>query len=202
MSHSLVRMAGWSAFANAALTALNIATLMLFFAVGGFWGTLNDGVSVFWVLSFVPVAVLFSQLHRSVNAPVSLITAAAGIVAMALFAALQFLLVIGAVRFEQSIGAILALGGLIGLFLLIHGLLAHSGKTLPSHVIWSTILFGLGYVGAAVGFWVGGMWHPVATAGFAVGTIAGGLWGIWVGQYVLKGRMPLATANLLGVHNA
>ena len=204
MHHSLVRTAGWSAYANAVLTVLNIGTLLVFYAAGGIWGTLNDGVSVFWVLSFVPVAVLFSQLHRSLNAPISLITAAAGIVAMALFAVLQFLLVIRAVRFEQTIGAILTLGGLVGLFLLIHGLLAHTGKSLPSHVTWSTILYGLGYLFAAVGFWIGGMWHPLATVGFAVGTVAGMLWGIWLGRSILNlnGPRPLETANLLEVHNA
>lgn len=198
MSDSLVRQAGWSAYANAVLTLLNIATISLFFATGGFWGTLNDGVSVFWILSFVPVAVLFSQLHRSVNPAVSLITAAAGIVVMVAFALLQFLLVIGMVSFEQTIGAILTLGGLVGLFLLIHGLLAQAGQTLPSRVIWSTLIYGLGYMAAAVGFWVGGMWHPLATAGFAMGTFAGVLWGIWLGRFLLNGRVPRAAAVIFG----
>ncbi len=202
MTRSLMRTAGWSAYANAALMVLNVATLMAFFTAGSFWGTVNDSVSVLWVLSFVPVAVAFSQLHRSVNPALSLVTAAAGIVAMFAFATLQFLLVIGAVGFEQTVGIILTLGGLVGLFLLIHGLLARDGQTLPPRLIWSTILFGLGYVAAAAGFWIGGMWHPLATVGFAAGTIAGTLWGIWLGRCFLDGRTPRVTANLLEVHNA
>lgn len=198
MTRSLVRWAGWSAYGNFALTVLNIATLSLFFAVGGLWGRLNDGVSVFWVLSFVPVAVLFSQLNRVVNPAVSLITAAAGIVAMVAFAVLQSLLAVGAVGFEQTIGAILTLGGLVGLFLLINGLLAHVGKTLPLRLVLSTLIFGAGYVVAAVGFWVGGMWHPLATVGFAIGTFAGLAWGMWLGRFLLGGRVDVATAVFAG----
>lgn len=199
MTRSLVRMAGRSAYANVVLTALNVATIALFFAMGGFWGTLNDGVSVFWVLTFVPVAIFFSQLHRSVNPAVSLITAAAGIVAMVAFATLQFLLFIGVVGFEETIGAILTLGGLVGLFLLIHGLLARVGKTMPTRLIWSTIMYGLGYLSSAVGFWIGGMWHPLATVGFAIGTLAGLAWGVWLGRFLLEsGRVSRATAVTVG----
>jgi len=199
MTRLLVRAAGWSAIANAALTLLNIATLSLFFEAGGLWGTLNDGVSVFWVLTFVPVAIFFSQLHRSVNPAASLITAAAGIVAMFAFAALQFLLFIRVVGFEQTMGAVLTLGVLVGVFLLIHGLLAQAGQMMPPRVIWSTIMYGLGYAASAVGFWIGGMWHPLATVGFAVGTLAGLAWGVWLGRFLLQsGRLPRATAVTVG----
>lgn len=204
MTHSLVRISGRCAYANAGLTVLNIATLLLFYAAGGFWGTLNDGVSVLWILSFVPIAVLFSQLHRPVNPALSLFTAAGGIVAMVIFAILQFLLVVDVVSFEQSVGAILTLGGLVGLFLLINGVLAKAGQTLPARAIWATTLYGLGYVAAAAGFWIGGMWHPLASVGFVIGTFAGVAWGFWLGRFLLlkSGRTPRAAAVNLEVHNA
>jgi len=58
---TLFRLAGWSAYFNATVFLLSLIALMLFFSVGGFWGTINDSLSIIWVLSYIPLAVAFYQ---------------------------------------------------------------------------------------------------------------------------------------------
>lgn len=199
MEQSLIRLAGRSAFAHAALTILSVITLLLFFTLGGFWGPLNDLLSVFWVLTFVPITLWLYRLHRPVNASLSLATAILGIAAALTFAALQLLLVIGVVRFAQTVATIHTLGGAIGLSLLLPGLLARARRTLPPRIYWATIILGAGFAVAAAGFWTGGMWNPLTSAGFAVAMIAGLVWGIWLGQLLGNGYvLEMVTINTGG----
>lgn len=113
MTDSFMLLAGWIAYANAGLTIANIVTIMIFFAVGGFWGRLNDGVSVLWALSFISLLVALYRLNTPVNGPVSLLAAAIGIAAMLIFAALQILLVMKQVTFEQTVAVILSMTGVL-----------------------------------------------------------------------------------------
>ena len=181
----LIRLAGWAAYLNAALYIIILITLVLLFTLGGIWGPINDSASVIWALSFLPIALVFYQLHRSVNAPVSLATTIIGIAAMLLFAFLQSLLVLGVVRFEQTIATIITLGGVIGLFVLVNGLLARIGLTLPSGLTWFMIAYGTSTLLAVVGYWLGGQDHPLAAIGYLSGTIAGPIWTIWFGRLML-----------------
>ncbi len=194
MTESLPRIAGLSAYANAALSLLNIVTLILLFTAGGPWGAINDGLSVFWVLSFGPIVLLLFRLHRPGNPLTSLVTTLVALAAVVAFAGLQFLLVIRVVTFEQTIGSILTLGGLLGLSLFLFGLLARAGGTLPPRIAWALMVFGLSYAVTAVGFGLGGMWHPLVTGGFAVGTVAGLLWAVWLGRLLLGRSGALVTA--------
>ncbi|MGB3716847.1 MAG: hypothetical protein WA996_20705 [Candidatus Promineifilaceae bacterium] len=79
MTDSFMRFAGWTAYANARLTIANMVTIMVFFVVGGFWGRLNDSVSVLWALSFIPLAIVLYRVNTPVNGPVSLLAAVIGL---------------------------------------------------------------------------------------------------------------------------
>jgi hypothetical protein len=142
MNASFIRFTGWSAYLNAVATIAVIVTIVIFYSVGGLWGLINDMVSVVWVLSYLPLAIFLYQLNRPVNDRLSLLTAAAGILALLVFAALQTLLVLGFVRFEQTITAILAVSGVTGLWLFLNGLMSRSGKALPAGLARLTIAFG------------------------------------------------------------
>ena len=192
---TLFRLAGWSAYLNAAMYIIILITLVLLFTLGGIWGPINDGASVIWALSFLPIALVTYQLHRSVNAPVSLAITVLGIAAMLLFAVLQSLLVVGVVRFEQTIATIIGLGGVIGLFVLVNGLLARIGHTLPSGMIWFMIAYGISTLLAVVGYWLGGQDHPLAAIGYLSGAIAGPIWTIWFGRLLLAEKVPAALAG-------
>jgi hypothetical protein len=101
----------------------------------------------------------------------------------------QGLLVLNAVRFEQTVGGVLTMTALIGAWLLISGLLARGGRTMPPGLIGVMVVLGLASLLAAIGFWLGGDQHLLAALGFLVGVVASPLWSIWLGRLLLSGRL-------------
>lgn len=198
MTESFVRIAGMTAFINAGLTIANIITIMIFFAVGGIFGPINDGISVFWAISFIPLVIVLYRLNTANSPTISLLALAAGVAAMIAFAALQTLLVIRQVRFEQTLAAVLTMTGILGISLIVSGLLARSGEALPSGLAWLSIVYGLGFVLGGIGFWLGGQQHPVSVLGFAVTFIGGPIWAIWLGRLLMKGEFTALTAISAG----
>ncbi len=192
---TLFRLTGWSAYFNATVFLLSLVALMLFFSVGGFWGTINDSLSLIWVLSYIPLAVAFFQINRSVNAPTSLASSIIGIIAALIFAVLQSLLVLGLVRFEQTFTAVLAMTALIGLFVLIHALLARAGHTLPAGLTWVMIVYGIASMVGAVGFQIGGEQHPLAMIGLLLTAISGLIWVVWFGRVLLAEKVFTVLAS-------
>ena len=67
------------------------------------------------MLLMVPVAVALFLLTRPGAAGLALLALAIGVIGMLVAAALQALLVFGAVEFEQTCEAVLAAGGTVGL---------------------------------------------------------------------------------------
>jgi hypothetical protein len=197
MEQSLVRLAAWSAFAHAALSVFGLAALLLFFALGGFWGPLNDLLSVFWALTLIPVALLFYQLLRPLHTPPVLVVTIVGIAAMVAFAVLQFLLVVRLVAFEQTLNTIMVLFGVIGLTLIASALLARQAGTLPGRLFWSMLAYGAGYAVSSLGFWVGGSSSPLAAAGYLAAGIAGLVWGLSLGQWLANGY-PVEVTTMIG----
>jgi hypothetical protein len=118
------------------------------------------------------------------------IVGASGILA---FAVLQSLLVAGQVRFEQTFAAVATLGGVLGLWLLLNGLLALMGKTLPAGLAWLGITFGLSYILGTIGYWLGGYESPILWVGAVLGYLVGPVWAFWLGRLLLNGRLvPVA----------
>lgn len=192
---ALFRFAGWSAYFNATIFLLSLVALMLFFSIGGFWGTVNDSLSILWMLSYIPIAVAFFQINRSVNTPVSLASSIIGIVAAIVFVILQSLLVVKVVRFEQTFSVVLAMTALIGLFVLIHALLARAGHTLPVGLTWVMIIYGIASMVGAIGFQIGGEQHPLAMIGLLLTAISGLVWVVWLGRLLLAEKIAIAFAG-------
>jgi hypothetical protein len=170
---------------------------MLFFSIGGFWGTINDSLSIIWMLSFIPLVVAFYQINRSVDAPISLTSSIIGIAAAIVFAVLQILLVLGLVRFEQTFSAVLSMTALVGLFVLIHALLARAGHTLPPGLTWVMIIYGIASMVGTVGFQIGGEQHPLAMIGLLLTAISGLVWVIWFGRLLLSEGVSAALAGTI-----
>jgi hypothetical protein len=182
-------MLGWTAYGNGILTVANLVTLVLMFGVSMAWGRVNDTISVIWMLSFLPLALLLVRLNRGVMGPgVAVGTAAVGALAILVFAVLQVLLVLGRVRFEQSFAAVVTSGGVMGLWLAANGWLALKGSTLPKGLAWVSLALGLSYVVGAAGY-LGGYESPVLWVGAAAGYILGPVWAFWLGRQVLQGRL-------------
>jgi hypothetical protein len=168
---------------------------MLFFSIGGIWGTINDSLSILWMLSYTPLAVAFFQINRSVNTPISLVSSIIGITAMIVFVVLQTLLVLGRVRFDQTFTAVLSMTAIVGLFVLIHALFARAGDTLPAGLTWVMIIYGIASMVGAVGFQIGGEQHPLAMIGLLLTAISGLVWVIWLGRLLLSEEIAIALAG-------
>jgi hypothetical protein len=192
---TFTQLSGWSAVINGLTSIASTITLMLMFAVAPFFGPVNDAISVFWCLSFIPLAVLFFRLHQPVNAPLNLAIAVVGIGGMLVFAVAQTLLTLRVVTFEQSLGVVLSMGAVIGLWALVNGFLARSGGTLPSLMIWLLIVYGASFMVTAVGWYTAGQQNPLVMFGFLVGAVAGPIWAIWLGRLLLMSEFGLQIAE-------
>jgi hypothetical protein len=192
---TLTQLAGWSAVINGLTSIASTITLILMFAVAAFFGPVNDAISVVWGLTFIPLAFLFYRLHQPVNAPLSLIVTVIGIAAMLVFSIAQLLLVLRVVGFEQSLGLVLSMGALIGLWALLNGFLARSGGTLPGGMTWLLIIFGLSFMITAVGWYQSGPQNPLVAAGFLIGAVAGPIWAIWLGRMLLMSDLGFRMAD-------
>ena len=192
---ALFRLAGWSAYFNATVFVLSLVALMLFFSIGGFWGTLNDSLSIFWMLSFIPLSIALYQINRVVNAPISLVSSIIGIAAAIAFAVMQLLLVFGLVRFEQTFTAVLATTAIFGLSVLVQALLARAGHSIPARLIWVMVIYGIASLIGAIGFQIGGEQHPLAMIGLLLTAISGLIWVIWFGRLLLAGNVSITLAS-------
>lgn len=184
---NLQTITGWFAFIHMIAGVTSFIALMLFFVKGGLWGPINDVLSVIWALSLIPLVMWFFQANREINWPLAAAAAVLGIGAMLLFAVLQLLLVVGVVRYEQTVGTILTLTGVIGLVLLLNGLMARTWGILPPGLILVMVGGGVGLLICAVGYFLGGERHPLAAIGYVAGFIAGFVWPVWLARILLAG---------------
>jgi hypothetical protein len=200
MNQSALSIFGWSAYANGILTVANVVTLALMFGVSMSWGRVNDAISVLWLLSFLPLALLLIQVNQPVMGRAVVVgTAVVGALGILAFAVLQSLLVVGQVRFEQTFPAVATLGGVLGLWLLLNGLLALMGKTLPAGLAWLGISFGLSYILGTIGYWLaGGYESPILWVGAVMGYVVGPVWAFWLARLVTQGRLASAVAATVG----
>lgn len=191
MSESANTFAGWSAYLAAIFSILGFIALFIFFAVGGVFGTINDALSVFQFLFLVPVVLALHQTLRQRWPALSGIVSLVAIVAMLAIAVMQIALVFSFVRFEQTIGAILLLGSLIGLWWIVTGILMRQEAFFPTGLAWAGIIAGASFVIIAIGFSISGPQHPLAAVGFMVGAIAVPVWAFWLGWLWLNGSLPV-----------
>jgi hypothetical protein len=176
----------WSYLAGVAWV-LGFAALLIFFAVGGISGPINDAISIFQFLFLVPMAL---ALHRilGLHAPtVSAAATALGIGAMLIIALLQLLLVLGTVQFEDTLRPILLLGAIVGLWWLATSILGLARGALPAGPAWAGVVAGVSIILTAIGFVLGGQQHPLSVAGFAVGAVAVPVWAFWLGKVLASG---------------
>ena len=183
---------GWAALLSAVATLGTFGTSILFFAVNPSFGKINDAVSVVQAVLMLPVAVAMALLTHPVNGMLALLALVVGSLAMVVTAVLQVLLVFGRVRFEQTIGAVLAAGAAMGLWFILSNALAGAGGPLPWGLVAWGIAAGIGYLLAAVGFHRGGQHHPLFYAGGLLVIVGYTIWAVWLGCLLLTGALLTA----------
>ena len=124
MSAEFLQAAAWAAYVSAAATAITFVTGILFFTVGQPFGTIQDATSALQVLLMLPLAWMLHCLIAPSAGGWSWLALVVGMAGMLVAGALQALLVLRRVEYEQTIGAGLSAGGAIGVWLAATGILA------------------------------------------------------------------------------
>lgn len=177
--------AGWSALVSAIATILGLVTLIIFFALGQPWGTINDITSVVLALSLLPVLLALHRLHRH-NAPaISLAILILSMVALLVVVAFQTLLISGTITFAQTAVVVPVAFGVFGAALVVYGGFAYVDGLLPRRLALLSIAAGIGYIAVIVGFILGGQEHPLAVIGGLMAVICYPIWAIWFGRMIL-----------------
>ncbi len=179
----------WSALVSAAATIMGLVTLLIFFAQGEPWGTLNDITSVILALSLLPVLFMLHRILRRDAPAVSMVALMIGGIGLLAATLVQSLLILKVITFDQTAVLAPAAFGLFGASLMVYGFLGFSNTLLPRRLIWLSIIAGAGYVLVITGFILGGQDHPLAAIGGLISVIGYPIWAIWFGRLVLSGKM-------------
>ena len=186
---NLSRFAGWAAFASAIATVLGLLTLLVFYAAGQPWGTINDITSVLLALFLLPVLLLLHRLSRREAPVLSLATLVVGVLAMLVAASLQTLLVFRVITYAQTALAVPAAFGIFGAALLVYGWLTRAKGMLSGKLAWLAMIAGAGYVLVVVGIALGGQESPLAAIGGLTAVICYPIWAILFGRTLLSGKL-------------
>ena len=151
----LLRSAGWFAYVGCVVSLVQIALLVLFFARGEPFGTLNDGFIVVQYVLALPVVLALHHLLRQPGQKISTVALVLGIAGILAIVILQILLLADVLTFDQQVGPVsAALFLLFGGWLLITGYLGRSRQDLPHSMLICFV--GWTYVGYPIwAFWLG-----------------------------------------------
>jgi hypothetical protein len=186
--------AGVAALVAAAATVVGAVALVLFFARGQPWGTVNDASTVVLMLALIPVALLVATLESETVTTVALVVAGVGILAMAAVAILQALLVARRVTFAQSKGPVLFGSMVVGIWYVASGLLA-TRTGLEGLPAWLAIAAGTGFVAVSLGFAIRDERHPLSTAGGALAFAGSTAFLVLLGSRLVTGDLVAPSWN-------
>ena len=189
---TLVDLVGWSALLAAVATVVGALFLVLFFAKGQPWGTLNDIASVVLMLATIPVAVALGRLGEGTFGVLAWLVTAIGIIGMSGAALAQTLLVARVYPYEHLLGWTLGSGALVGVWYVLVGLLGLefvASRNHPPLLIALAIASGLGFIAIGYGFWRGNERHPLSIVGGLVLLVSSTTFLGWI-AFLLLGSRP------------
>ncbi len=189
---SFTKIAGWCAYLAAAATVISFAALFIFFTRGGIFGTINDAASVFQMIFLLPVAVKLYQLLGHLAPELGLVVTIMALEMMIGIAILKSLVLLGRLRFEETLNAVLIMGGFLGPWWLVIGTLMLRSADFPSALGWTGAAVGASGVLLVLGFWIGGQKHPMAAIGFVINAVAVPIWAIWLGRLILTEGLAIS----------
>ncbi|MEO8638355.1 MAG: hypothetical protein ABI458_00410 [Chloroflexota bacterium] len=186
-TRGIVQRAAVAAHVVAAAGLLATVTIILFFAIGQPWGTLND-IALLMSTAAIPVLMLaFWELGGLTPTPLALVAQVSGWIAVIVWCVVQALFIVGVVDFDYDHAAT---GGLaveavalivIGLWIAGANLLA--GSWLNS-IRWFGAAAGLGFVLLPMGLILGGVSHPLTYAGGVGYSIVFPVWAFLMGRHL------------------
>jgi hypothetical protein len=189
-------LAGPSAIVAAVATVVGAVTLILFFAKGQPWGTINDVSSIVLMLATIPVALSIPAPPASWLRDWQGGIAAVGIVGMVGAAVAQGLLVARVATYERLLPWTLGFGAVVGVWYLLVGF-AGIGSSLffETDLIrleTLAIASGISFIALGYGFLRGNERHPLSVIGGLVLVVTSTWFLAWIGLEFISGDIYLA----------
>jgi hypothetical protein len=186
-TRGILRRAAMAAYLIAAAGLVATVTIILFFAIGQPWGTLND-IALLVATAVIPLLMLaFWELGGLTPTPLALLAQVSGWIAVIVWCIVQGLFIAGVLDLDYDHPAT---GGLaveavamivIGLWIAGANLLA--GGWLNS-IRWFGVAAGLGFVLVPIGLILGGVSHPLSYAGGIGYSIVFPVWAFLMGRHL------------------
>lgn len=143
----LYRVAAWCAYSSAAVGAVGVLSLIVFFVVGEPYGTLNDIAVLVQYLLALPVVLAIHTVMRMRSPQLSMITTAIGLIGIIVVIVLQLLLIIRVLTFvQQSVPVSVALFVGVNGWILLVGYMTLKIEDVRSSRVWLAVA-GWSYVG-------------------------------------------------------
>lgn len=185
---NLLDLVGVSALVAAVTTILGAVFLVLFFAKGQPWGSLNDLASIVLMLAMVPVAIALGRLGEGVYGIIAWGVTGLGVVGMLSAALGQSLLLARVYSYESLLPWTLGSGAIVGVWYVLVGILGLEFVATRNYsplLIALAIASGIGFISLGFGFLRGNERHPLSIAGgFVVLVASTGFLG-WIGFVTL-----------------
>ena len=153
-SEGLVRLAGWCAYVGGIVSVFGNIFLVIFFTLGGVFGTLNDIAVIIQYVLMLPIALALFQLLQPYEQSLSLVGMLIGIAGMLAVIILQFLLVVDVLPFSQQIIMVVPAFLVVLAWFVVNAYLGRSRNLVPNSMPL-TVLAGL-YIGYPIwGYFLG-----------------------------------------------
>ena len=185
----IVRRAALAANLIAAAGLVAMVTIILFFAIGQPWGTLND-IALLVMTAAIPLLMLaFWELGGLTPSPLALVAQASGWIAVIVWCVTHALFIAGVIDFdyEHAVTGALAVESVamivIGLWIAGANLLA--GPWLNT-IRWFGLAAGVGFALLPVGMLLGGVNHPLTYAGGVGYSIVFPVWAYLMGRHLTE----------------
>jgi len=176
-----------AAYVVAAAGLVAAVTIILFFAIGQPWGTLND-TALLVLTAAIPVLMLaFWELGGLTPTPLALAAQISGWTAVVIWCMVQALMIAGTLTFDYDAAAT---GGLAieAVALIVIGLWIAGANLLAGSWLNSIRSFGvaagLGFVILPIGLIMGGVDHPLTYAGGVGYSIVLPVWAFLMGRHL------------------
>jgi hypothetical protein len=188
-TRGILRRAALAAYVIGGAGLVALVTIVLFFAIGQPWGTLND-IALLVATAPIPLLMLaFWELGGLTPTPLALVAQITGWAAVVVWCVTQALFIAGAVDFDYDHPATGALAVqaitliVIGLWIAGANLLAGSWL---NAIRWFGVVAGLGFVLVPAGLLLGGASHPLAYVGGLGYSIAFPVWAFQMGRHLTE----------------
>jgi hypothetical protein len=138
----LMKLTVLCAFVSGIVSIFGIVFLLVFFTVGGRFGSLNDIAVIIQYLLMIPIAITLWRLLRPYRPTLSLVAMVVGIAGMTAVILLQLLLVTGTLPFSKQIGMVIIAFLVVLAWFIINQNLGSGTNILPRSMLL-TVLAGL-----------------------------------------------------------